>query len=116
MSYDFYAAWNKEEHKKLFDVWNTMSKSYFKFIFGCFYENKYLINQLKKKPNLNLLDVGCATGQLFRYLKIKKVLVNYFGIDISENCIQRAQEIHGKNFFKTNKKLDLFMQKIEKKI
>lgn len=100
MSYDFYAAWNKKEHKKLFDVWNAMSKSYFKFIFGCFYENKYLINQLKKNPNLNILDVGCATGQLFRYLKIKKVLVNYFGVDISKDCIQKAQEIHGKNFFK----------------
>jgi len=100
MSHNFYAAWNKEEHKKAFDIWNTMSKSYFKFIFGCFYENKYLINHLKKNPNLSLLDIGCATGQLLRYLKLKKVLVDYFGVDISESCIQKAQEIHEKNCFK----------------
>ena len=100
MSHNFYAAWNKEEHKKVYDIWNTMSKSYFKFLFGCFYENKYLINHLKKNPNLSLLDVGCASGQLLRYLKLKKVLVDYFGVDISESCIQKAQEIHEKNCFK----------------
>ena len=100
MSYDFYAAWNKEEHKKAFDIWNTLSKSYFKFQIGCFYEIKYLINHLKKNPNLSLLDIGCATGHLLRYLKLKKVLVDYFGVDISESCIQKAQEIHEKNCFK----------------
>ena len=68
--------------------------------FGCFYEIKYLINHLKKNPNLSLLDIGCATGQLLRYLKLKKVLVDYFGVDISESCIQKAQEIHEKNCFK----------------
>ena len=47
-------------------------KKLLQIYFWLFYENKYLINQLQKKPNLNLLDVGCATGQLFRYLKIKK--------------------------------------------
>ena len=62
--------------------------------------NKYLINHLKKNPNLSLLDLGCATGQLLRYLKLKKVLVDYFGVDISESCIQKAQEIHEKNCFK----------------
>ena len=100
MSYDFYDAWNKEGHKKEFDIWNTMSKSYFKFTLGCFYENKYLINHLKKNSNLDLLEVGCATGHLLRYLKLKKVLVDYFGVDLSESCIKEAQEIHEKNCFK----------------
>ena len=100
MSHNFYAGWSKEEHKEAYDIWNRLSKSYFKFLFGCFYENKYLINHLKKNPNLSLLDIGCATGQLLRYLKLKKVLVDYFGVDISESCIQRAQEIYEKNCFK----------------
>ena len=115
MSHNFYAAWDKEEHKKAFDIWNTMSKSYFKFLFGCFYENKYLINHLKKNPNLSLLDVGCATGQLLRYLKLKKVLVDYFGVDISESCIQKAQEIHEKNCFKKITTQNLAKQLDEKK-
>ena len=115
MSHNFYAAWNKEEHKKAFDIWNTMSKSYFKFLFGCFYENKYLINHLKKNPNLSLLDIGCATGQLLRYLKLKKVLVDYFGVDISESCIQKAQEIHEKNCFKKITTQNLAKQLDEKK-
>lgn len=99
MLYDFYAAWNKKEHEDSFDVWNAMSKSYFKFIFGCFYENKYLINYLKKNPNLSLLDVGCATGHLLRYLKLKKASVDYFGVDISESCLQKAEKIYKKNCF-----------------
>ena len=100
MNYNFDDAWNKDEHKEAFDVWNKMSKNYFKFLFGCFYENQYLINYLKKNPNLNLIDVGCGTAPLLRYLKLKKVLVDYFGVDISESCIQRAKVIHEKNYFK----------------
>ena len=99
MPQDFYAAWKKKDHGEIFDVWNSMSKSYFKFVFGCYYENKYLINYLKKNPNLSLLDVGCATGYLLRFLKLKKVSVDYFGVDISDSCLKKAQDIYGKNCF-----------------
>ncbi len=110
MNYNFDKAWSKDEHGEAFDLWNRMSKSYFKFIFGCFYENKYLINYLKKNPNLSLLDVGCGTGPLLRYIKLKGGLADYLGVDISESCIQRAQKIHKKNYFKKISTLNLSEQ------
>ena len=33
---EFLDGWKSIEHKKTFDVWNKMSKSYFKYIFSSF--------------------------------------------------------------------------------
>ena len=78
MNYDFYAAWNKEEHKNAFAIWNPMSKSYFKFLFGCFYENKYLINHLKKKSEFKPTRYRLCNRPVIKVSKIKKSFSRLF--------------------------------------
>tara|TARA_B100000029_G_C17423617_1_gene905255 strand:+ start:168 stop:1010 length:843 start_codon:yes stop_codon:yes gene_type:complete len=97
MSVSFFTHWNREEHKKYFNVWNKISRSYFNFLFGCYYENNYLLNYLKKNSRQSILDVGCATGYLLRYLKLKKTKFDYHGADISIECIDTAKK-HYKDY------------------
>jgi len=94
MSDGFFTTWNRDEHEKNFNVWNRISRSYFNFLFGCYYENNYLINYLNKNPGQSILDVGCATGYLLRYLKLKKAKIDYHGADISSQCINTAKKLY----------------------
>ena len=65
-----FEGWKSEEHKITFDVWNKMSKSQFKYIFSSFEENKYLLETIGNKEE-SLLDYGCSSGYLKRYLNLK---------------------------------------------
>jgi SAM-dependent methyltransferase len=42
----------------------------------------------------SLNDVGCGYGLLLDYLRAKSIEVNYLGIDISGNMIEKARELH----------------------
>ena len=52
-----------------------------------------VVELLDLKPNETLLDIGCGTGILSRYLPKQ---VNYTGIDASPRLIAYARSIHGK--------------------
>lgn len=39
---------------------------------------------------VRLLEIGCATGELYRYLSSKHKDLEYTGMDISKSCIDRA--------------------------
>ncbi|MDC3054058.1 class I SAM-dependent methyltransferase [bacterium] len=97
-----FEGWKSEEHKITFDVWNKMSKSQFKYIFSSFEENKYLLETIGNKEE-SLLDYGCSSGYLKRYLNLKnKKKINYTGFDISEKSIKIAKEKYGENNFFDN--------------
>jgi ubiquinone/menaquinone biosynthesis C-methylase UbiE len=76
---------------------------------------KKIINSLKLKKFINVLDVGCGTGILYPYLKNK--FKNYTGVDISPKMIEVALKKHpkanfiNKDFYKlkTRKKFDLII-------
>ena len=61
---NFLSGWKSEEHKETFNIWNRMSKSYFKYIFSSFEENKYLIRYQSSKSKFSILDFGCSSGYL----------------------------------------------------
>lgn len=44
------------------------------------------------KPGMSVLDVGCATGELYHGLKEKFSQVNYTGIDVADNLIKKARQ------------------------
>jgi len=90
---DIYAGWKKEEHaegweyRKYFPTF-TLAK-----IFDNFNEIKSL-NELKKNryEKFSLLDIGCATGEFYRYFSSKYPNIDYKGCDISPQAIKRAKE------------------------
>lgn len=62
---------------------------------------KIVLPLLKKNNKLNILDIGCGTGQLIKDINNETEVVNYLGIDVSENMIKEAQKANKKLKFKT---------------
>ena len=76
--------------------WNRMTAPYQKLVYqkslemndNIRYEILYNIIKKIKKSNLNLLDVGCATGNLLeKFVKHH----NCYGVDIEENFVSMAK-------------------------
>jgi 2-polyprenyl-3-methyl-5-hydroxy-6-metoxy-1,4-benzoquinol methylase len=84
------------EHKELFDIWNTYSDIKFRFCWGAFLENKFLLDAISTERSSTILDVGCATGTTVRWLKIHGLFdpSKYLGIDLGGSIIDRAKELY----------------------
>ena len=99
----YFKGWDNKSHLDKFNPWNYYSNSFFNYTFGSFYENKKILELIKKKNNIEVLDVGCASGYLLRYI-LKNVsgfnTKNYLGVDISKSAIEFAKKKYGINNFK----------------
>ncbi|MAV63732.1 MAG: hypothetical protein CMG00_00900 [Candidatus Marinimicrobia bacterium] len=108
----YFNGWNTKKHLDQFNPWNNYSNSFFNYTFGSFFENRIILKLLNKNNNFSVLDVGCASGYLLRYIlknisKFRKK--NYYGVDLSKSAIEFAQSKFGiKNFeLLENENLDL---------
>lgn len=92
----FYVGWETSDHATTFDLWNKMSKAEFKFCYGSFLENKYLLRQVADGRKTSILDVGCATGTTYRLLSLCKneAEFEYTGIDLSRTALQKASKLY----------------------
>ena len=72
---------------------------------------KQLIKIVSKiyKPEMKILDIGCAAGHYYNSLKKVDKNILYFGIDATKAYIQFA-----KNFFRKNKNTNFFLGDIYK--
>ena len=105
---NFLSGWKSEEHKETFNIWNRMSKSYFKYIFSSFEENKYLIRYQSSKSKFSILDFGCSSGYLKRFLNFYYGKnYDYIGYDVSEESIKLAKQLYGEKFFMSENDLYL---------
>ncbi|MBI2361183.1 MAG: class I SAM-dependent methyltransferase [Deltaproteobacteria bacterium] len=55
-----------------------------------------MAQRLDRSRSVKLLEVGCATGEFYRYLCLRYPKVIYCGIDISEPAITRARDKYPK--------------------
>lgn len=97
-----YDGWNTQSHLQMFDLWNAKSDRHFRQSYGCFGEIRYLRQLLESQTAKTILDVGCATGTTFRYLKLAGLAneVAYTGIDLSEPALERARTLHPEAVFR----------------
>ena len=93
---EFYQGWNTKTHLNEFDGWNAQTDSYFNFVYGCFAEQQFLKRAFFAMPNPQILDVGCATGTTFRYIRnfAKGSDFDYLGVDLSQPAIDRAKSLY----------------------
>jgi SAM-dependent methyltransferase len=54
---------------------------------------------LARQPAARLLEVGCATGELCRYLHLKHPSTRYHGLDVSRAALERAREKYPQDRF-----------------
>jgi hypothetical protein len=93
-----HSAWKKIEHFDAYNFWNKISDSYFKYLYGSFKENQYLLNILRDEK-LNIAEIGCAVGYGKRFLNLNKLKNLYVGYDISNESIKNAKLLYGDELF-----------------
>ena len=100
-SIPFFQGWEDDEHVRIFDWFSYFPTPLFLKQFEYFNE----VRLMKKYFELNgekentMFEVGCATGEVFRYLKKRNYNCQYSGFDISENAINAAKKKFPKGIF-----------------
>ncbi len=88
----WYSDWQNLLHAQVYDSRSGLSNGALVRNLESFNETRLLNEHLANHPSGTLLEVGCATGELYRYLKIRHPRVSYIGVDISRPAIARAQQ------------------------
>src|SRR5437773_1990024 len=91
----FYAAWKEEEHAVHFDGLRFIPTPLLVRRWEGFNEIRLLADLLRREPRATVLEVGCATGEMYRYVARRHPAATYIGADISEPAIARAREKFG---------------------
>jgi len=107
-----YDAWNKRYHVELFDAWARVPLFVLRNRYERFNEVRMLNSAIDGRiSTFSLLEVGCATGEFFRYFAARHPKASYLGCDVSESAIRRAQEKYqgAARFIVTDEKLSTLL-------
>lgn len=85
-------VWQEQNHADTFDCWNNFTNNGLKKIYENFNEIKILLELINPQKNNKFLEIGCATGELFRYLAFFHKNIEYYGLDVSGPAIRRAKQ------------------------
>jgi SAM-dependent methyltransferase len=78
---------------------STMPNFFLKRHYEMFNEGQFLLDYSPEIKGKKLFDVGCATGDLYRYISNYMKEYDYHGFDVSEPGIRRAGEKYGSQHF-----------------
>ena len=85
-------AWDDQTHAEHFDFLSTEPNWILKKYYESLSEGKLLKMWKPHKGKGRLFEVGCATGEFYRYIHNYRRDLNYTGFDISEPAIQCAKQ------------------------
>ncbi len=88
----WYRYWQSQDHQARFDGRSRLDIRNLARMVESFNETMLLRRCLQPPRPLHLLEVGCATGEMFRYLRARAPWARYEGIDVSAPAIARAQQ------------------------
>lgn len=89
---ELHRAWAEQEHASHFDALGSVPGFVLRRAYERFNEVRLLNEALDRRTGpVRLLEVGCATGELYRYLKLRHPQVAYVGCDISKPALERAR-------------------------
>lgn len=94
-----HSAWQDTTHASVFDYMASFPDYLLRKHFESFNEIRLMMAVLPEIVGRDILEVGCATGELYRYLRGTLQQVDYLGADISEPAIRRAREKFGQKHF-----------------
>ena len=103
---DWSAAWRQPQHRAEFDLLGLHNERRVRRHWERYNE----VNLFRAKANSiqgnDLLDLGCATGEFYRYVRAVLSRFRYHGCDIDEQLVNRArQKYPGTHFFQSTEDL-----------
>ena len=100
-------AWDDQTHAEHFDSLSSEPNFILKKHYESFGEGKLLKKWEPLDGRGRLFEIGCATGEFYRYIHNYRHDLDYMGFDISEPAIERAkQKYPDGNFYKLVSSLD----------
>jgi len=89
---NWYAPWQSSEHVTNFDYRVALDDRNLVRLYETLNDVRLFRKRFSPAQRLTLLEVGCATGDFYRYLRLVYHDVSYYGIDIAAAAIARAKE------------------------
>ena len=99
----FRHAWQEPDHADIFDATATFSLTELRHHYEGFNEFNLLMAHKKSISEHDFVEIGCATGELYRYLSAYHPEFNYRGFDISRPAIERAHQKYQHGIFEVCK-------------
>lgn len=87
----WYADWQHPEHVERFDARSRLDARNLIRNYEAFSDVRLLKEWLDPSRALDLLEVGCATGEFSRYVRLRFPRLRYVGLDISAPAVARAK-------------------------
>lgn len=87
----WYGDWQDPAHAERFDARSRLDTRNLIRNYEAFNDVRLLKERLDASRAVDLLEVGCATGEFARYVRLRFPRVRYTGIDLSEPAIGRAR-------------------------
>ena len=87
----WYADWQRAEHARHFDGRAGLPAGILRRNFEAFNDVRLLSGRIDPALPTELLEVGCATGDFYRYLWLRFPRIRYTGLDVSRPAIDRAK-------------------------
>ena len=88
---EWYSDWQHQQHVVQFDGRAHLSDTNLARSFEAFNDVRLLNERVERHREGTLVEVGCATGEFHRYLRLGYPKIRYCGFDISEPAITRAR-------------------------
>jgi len=85
-------AWQEGAHADFFDARAHFSLGLLQRVYENFNEFRLFLDHKNKIRGRDFVEIGCATGELFRYLRCYHPEYRYHGFDISRPAIERARQ------------------------
>lgn len=100
---EWYADWQSGDHAKRFDYRSTLNGRNLVRNYESLNDVRLLRERLDRIRPFTLLELGCATGEFYRYLRFQYPNVMYYGLDVSEPAVARAKEKYPEARFFVNR-------------
>jgi SAM-dependent methyltransferase len=88
----WYDDWQSKRHAGVFDFRSSLSDTDLSRSYESLNEIFLFRQRLVPSTALTFLEAGCATAELYRYLRLNYPNIKYYGFDISRPAIERARE------------------------
>lgn len=88
----WFGDWQHERHAVSFDIRAGLDPRNLVRNYEGFNDVRLLNERIARDRHLTLLEVGCATGEFFRYLGLRYPAARYVGVDISRPAVARAKQ------------------------